>query len=81
MVESTVFGGIAGDTIAEYLTEFREGTVQDSQISEIIETTLQPFKRKQSTSIYSLRDRLKITCGKMPAWFAVKQAWKMLTWK
>ncbi len=59
VVESTVFGGIAGDTIAEYLTEFREGTVQDSQISEIIETTLQPFKRKQSTSIYSLRDRLK----------------------
>ena len=59
VVESTVFGGIAGDTIAEYMTEFRECTIQDSQISEIIESTLKPFKHKQSASIYSLRDRLK----------------------
>ncbi|GIT04163.1 MAG: hypothetical protein CM1200mP28_14220 [Deltaproteobacteria bacterium] len=51
--ESTVFGGIAGDTIAEYMPEFRECTIQDSQISEIIESTLKPFKHKQSASIYS----------------------------
>jgi succinate dehydrogenase / fumarate reductase flavoprotein subunit/fumarate reductase flavoprotein subunit len=59
VVESTVFGGLAGDTIADYLTEFQEETVEESQIRGIIESTLEPFQRNSSSSIYSLRDRLK----------------------
>ena len=59
VTESTVFGGIAGDVIADYLAGQHSNPVQESQIGEMIESILEPFERKSSTSIYSLRDRCK----------------------
>jgi succinate dehydrogenase / fumarate reductase flavoprotein subunit/fumarate reductase flavoprotein subunit len=59
VAESTVFGGIAGDVIADYLAGQHSKPVQESQIRKMIESILEPFERKPSVSIYSLRDRCK----------------------
>lgn len=64
VTESTVFGGIAGDVIADYLAGQPLNDIEELQVREMIASTLQPFEQKPSTgrpptSIYHLRDHLK----------------------
>jgi succinate dehydrogenase/fumarate reductase flavoprotein subunit len=56
---STVFGGIAGDSMAAYIADKDLSAVTLSQVHAMISRILAPFDRRQGEDVYELRDELK----------------------
>ncbi|MCZ6645915.1 MAG: FAD-binding protein [SAR324 cluster bacterium] len=59
VAESTVFGGIAGDVIAQWVKEAPLVPFQASQAEAIIARCNAPFGRDPANSVYPLRDRMR----------------------
>jgi succinate dehydrogenase / fumarate reductase flavoprotein subunit/fumarate reductase flavoprotein subunit len=57
---STVFGGIAGDRMAAYMTEKRAPEVDDMHVQAVIARIMAPFDRPSREDVYILRDELKV---------------------
>jgi succinate dehydrogenase/fumarate reductase flavoprotein subunit len=57
---STVFGGIAGDSMAAYIAAKRAPEVADAQVRAVIVRLLAPFDRPSREDVYVLRDELKV---------------------
>jgi succinate dehydrogenase/fumarate reductase flavoprotein subunit len=56
---STVFGGIAGDSMAAYIAEKSTPEVADAQVYAVIASIMAPFDRPSGEDIFILRDELK----------------------
>jgi succinate dehydrogenase/fumarate reductase flavoprotein subunit len=56
---STVFGGIAGDSMAAYVEGKELVEISESQLQETIVRVLAPFDRASGEDVYTLRDELK----------------------
>ncbi len=63
VAESTVFGGIAGDVLAQWVREAplppRQDAASETQVESVIERCNAPFGRAGGVSVYPLRDRLR----------------------
>ena len=59
VAESTVFGGIAGDVIAQWVKEAPLTPFRESQVTDIIARCNAPFGREVANSVYPLRERLR----------------------
>ncbi|MCZ6626888.1 MAG: FAD-binding protein [SAR324 cluster bacterium] len=59
VAESTVFGGIAGDVIAQWVKEAPLVPFQASQAEAIIARCNAPFGRDPANSVYPLRERMR----------------------
>jgi succinate dehydrogenase/fumarate reductase flavoprotein subunit len=59
VAESTVFGGIAGDVIAQWVKEAPHIAFVPAQVEEIIARCNAPFSRASEATVYPLRDRLR----------------------
>jgi succinate dehydrogenase/fumarate reductase flavoprotein subunit len=55
---STVFGGIAGDSMAAYIADKSLPAVSEAQVREAIASALAPFDRAIGEDVYALRDEL-----------------------
>jgi succinate dehydrogenase/fumarate reductase flavoprotein subunit len=56
---STVFGGIAGDSLAAYITGQEVAPIAEAEIQAHLTRVLSPFERSQGEDVYGLRDELK----------------------
>src|SRR5262245_9922012 len=56
---STVFGGIAGDRMAAYITGKNTPEIADAQVHAVIARVMAPFDCPSSEDVYILRDDLK----------------------
>ena len=56
---STVFGGIAGDRMAEYIDGKDVPEVSDAQVQAVISRVMAPFDRASGEDVYVLRDELR----------------------
>ena len=56
---STVFGGIAGDSMAAYIVGKELPRVAESAVQAFIDSTLLPFMQPPGEDVYELRDQLK----------------------
>jgi succinate dehydrogenase / fumarate reductase flavoprotein subunit/fumarate reductase flavoprotein subunit len=56
---STVFGGIAGDSLAAYITGQELPQIAAAEIQAHLTRVLSPFARSQGEDVYVLRDELK----------------------
>jgi succinate dehydrogenase/fumarate reductase flavoprotein subunit len=56
---STVFGGIAGDTMAAYIVGQELPQVADAEVQANIAHALTPFTQAAGEDVYALRDQLK----------------------
>ncbi len=54
VAESTVFGGLAGDVIAQTLTELPPASIDPVQIEHAMAKCLAPFARKEADPVYPL---------------------------
>jgi len=59
VAESTVYGGIAGDAIAQWVHEAPRHAVQERQVGALIDRACAPFANEPARSVYPLRDRLR----------------------
>ena len=61
VVESTVFGGIAGDVIAKWVQGVSLVVPEDSKVRETVARCEAPLLREEGPSVFALRDRLRET--------------------
>ncbi|MEE2716163.1 MAG: FAD-dependent oxidoreductase [SAR324 cluster bacterium] len=61
VAESTVFGGIAGDVIAEWVQDAPSVAPEDAEVREKIARCEAPLQREGGPSVFALRDRLRET--------------------
>ncbi|HKI98968.1 MAG TPA: FAD-binding protein [bacterium] len=59
VAESTVFGGLAGDVIAQSLTELPAVPVDGVEVEAAIGRCTAPFARGEAPPVYPLRERLR----------------------
>ena len=59
VAESTVFGGLAGDVLAQWVKDEKGAPFSTAQVEEIIMNSSRPFENDAGVSVYPLLDRLK----------------------
>ena len=59
VAESTVFGGLAGDVIAQRVPEIENKPFNRAQVEQLIAKVVAPFANAGDVSVYPLRERLK----------------------
>ncbi|MGE3536202.1 MAG: FAD-binding protein [Candidatus Tectimicrobiota bacterium] len=56
---STVFGGIAGDSLAAYIVGQELPALEEAELQRQVQRVLTPFERDRGEDVYALRDELR----------------------
>lgn len=59
VAESTVFGGIAGDIIAQWVQEAPRAAIREAQVRQVMDHCLAPLARTGAEAVYPLRERMR----------------------